>query len=240
MDRPLPLLERPTYGIAEVDGLLGLPNGTARRWIDGYERNRKRYPPVVRLEPTGSELVTWGEFVETRLLAEYRRAGAAMVRMRPAVERLREELNTPYPLAHAAPFLEVDGLELVRRIQAEVGLESSLRLVVVRNDQVVLADRSRAFVDSADYGEAADYAATATHRRVVERLHPAPDLRDVVFDPLRRSGKPVVRSVPTEVIAEQFRAGDPVEAIAELYELDPRLVQAAIRYELRAESDRAA
>jgi len=235
MDRSLPLLERPTYGMAEVDGLLGLPNGTARRWIDGYERNRKRYPPVVRLEPTGDDLVTWGEFVETRLLAEYRRAGAAMIRMRPAVERLREELDTPYPLAHAAPFLDVEGLELVRRIQAEVGLESSLRLVVVRNDQTVLADRSKAFVDSADYG------GTATPRgRVVERLYAAPDLREVVLDPLRRSGKPVVRSVPTEVIAEQFRAGDPVEAIAELYELDPRLVEAALRYELLTGSDRAA
>ena len=38
-----------------------------RRVIDAGET----YPPVVREEPTGDEAVTWGEFVETRLLSEY-------------------------------------------------------------------------------------------------------------------------------------------------------------------------
>jgi uncharacterized protein (DUF433 family) len=54
----------------------------------------------------------------------------------------------------------------------------------------------------------------------------------VVVDPLRQFGSPVVRSVPTAVIAEQFRAGDEEEMIAELYELDLADVRAAIRYEL--------
>jgi uncharacterized protein (DUF433 family) len=230
--RAFPLLERPTYGIAEVDRLLGLKAGTARRWIDGYERGRRRYPPIVRLETTGEELVTWGEFVETRLLAEYREQGALIFKMRPAVERLREELGVPYPLAHAAPFLDVAGRELVRRIQEDVKLESALRLVLVRNDQAILTPESETFARSADYGETRQY---------VERIFPSPDLRQVVFDPLRRSGKPVVRSVPTEVIAEQFRAGDPISSIAEAYELAPTDVEAAIRYELQAAgSDEAA
>jgi uncharacterized protein (DUF433 family)/transposase len=229
VNRPFPLLERPTYGIAEVDRLLGLSSGTARRWIDGYERSKKRYPPVVRLEPTGDEIVTWGEFVEARYLAEYRDRGAPMVRMRPVVERLREELNTPYPLAHAWTFLEVEGLELVRRVQVEAGLEPAFRMVVVRNEQTVLSPESETFVRSAEYGQ--DVAPAG---RVVERLHPVPDLRQVVFDPLRRSGKPVVRSVPTEVIAEQVRAGDSMASIAEFYELPFEDVEAAIRYELIA------
>lgn len=227
MDHPLvSLLDRPTYGLAEVDGLLGLKAGTARRWIDGYVRSDKAYPPIVRLESTGEETVTWGEFVEARLLAEYRSQGALIYRMRPAVERLREELGTPYPLAHAAPLLDVAGRELVRRVQEELRLAGALHLVVVRSGQVVLADESAAFTRSADYSE--------TPERIVERIYPAPDLRQVVFDPLRRSGRPVVRSVATEVIAEQFRAGDPIASIAEAYELPPTDVEAAIRYELQA------
>jgi uncharacterized protein (DUF433 family) len=231
MTRPFPLLERPTYGIVEVDRLLRLSSGTARRWIDGYERSGKRYPPIVRLEPTGEEIVTWGEFVEARLLAEYRARGALIYKMRPAVERLREEFDVPYPLAHAAPLLDVGGRELVMRIQDEVKLAGTLRLVVVRNSQLMLAPESETFTRSADYGEDG----------IVERISPAPDLRQVVFDPLRRSGKPVVRSVPTEVIAEQFRAGDPIAGIAEAYELTTYDVEAAIRYELQAAgSDEAA
>ena len=44
-------LSRPVYGLAQVDRILGLRGGTARRWIDGYRRGGKSYPPVVREEP---------------------------------------------------------------------------------------------------------------------------------------------------------------------------------------------
>jgi uncharacterized protein (DUF433 family) len=53
-----------------------------------------------------------------------------------------------------------------------------------------------------------------------------------VIDPLRQFGIPVVRCVPTEVIAEQFRAGDPAEMIARLYELTQQQAEAALRYEM--------
>ena len=45
--------------------------------------------------PLGSDVVTWGEFVETRLIAEYRSRGIAVVRMRPAIMALRREHSTP-------------------------------------------------------------------------------------------------------------------------------------------------
>lgn len=225
MDTPANLLDRPTYGIAEVDRLLGLNPGTARRWIDGYSRGGRRYAPVVRPEPTGNELITWGEFVETRLLAEYRDQGASMFHMRPAVERLREALNTRYPLAMARPFLDVAGRELVERIQTDVGLARSLQLVVVRSGQVVLAPEADRYVRSAEFEGGS-----------VVRLRPFSEVRQVFMDPLRRSGHPTVRAVPTDVIAEQFRAGTPVVSIAADYDLPPEDVEAAIRYELRAAS----
>jgi len=215
------LLDRPLYSIPQVDRLLGLTGGTARRWIEGYERAGRRYPPLIRTELTSEELVTWGEFVETRLLSEYREAGVPVLHMRPAIEKLREGFNTRYPLAHAHPFLDVEGRELVMRAQTAVGLEAPLQLVVIRNEQLVLANRAKQFVDSVEYKD-----------DVAERVHPAPDLQDVVIDPLRQFGEPVVRSVPTEVIAEQVRAGDPPEMIMELYELNRRQIDAALRYEL--------
>jgi uncharacterized protein (DUF433 family) len=217
------LLDRPLYGIAQVDRLLALSSGTARRWIEGYVRSGKIYPPVVRPESSGQEIVAWGEFVETRLLAEYRDAGVPMIRMRPAVERLREQFATRYPLAHPRPFLDVEGRELVLKAQEEVHLDKALRLVVMlRSGQLALAPAAERFVSSVEYQDH-DFA---------ERLHPVPGIRHVVMDPLRQFGEPVVRSVPTEVIAEQVRAGDRIEMIAELYELSTEEVEEAIRYEL--------
>lgn len=220
------LLERPMYGFGQVDKLLRLQGGTSRRWIDGYARSGKTYPPVIREEPTGHEIVTWGEFVETRLLSQYRDAGVPLIRMRPAIDVLREELKTPYPLASARTWLDVDGQELVRRVQDEVDLDRSLALVVVRSGQRLLewskpADAFRRSVQWTD-GEQAE----------PKLIHPVTDLEDVVIDPLRGFGEPVVRNVRTEVIGELVRAGDSPDMIAEMYELPRATVDAAVRYEL--------
>jgi uncharacterized protein (DUF433 family) len=228
MDAVADLLDRPVYVMAQVDSLLGLRGGTARRWIEGYRRSGKSYPPVVRVEPTGEEVVTWGEFVETRLLAEYREYGVSMVRMRPAVDRLREEFHAKYPLAYARPYLDVEGRELVRVVQEEVGLERQLRIVVVRNEQVVLADPAERFRRSAEFGK------NGTAASVVVTLRPHSEIAEVVLDPLRQFGEPIVRGrrVPTEVIAENVRAGESLDSIAEVYELDRHEVEQALRYEL--------
>ncbi len=222
------LLERPTYSMRDVDLLLRLPNGTARRWIDGYTVQGRTYAPVVRLDATGDDIVTWGEFVEARLLAEYRRGGALMINMRRSVERLRSELSTKYPLAHARTWIQPEGRELVRRIQRDADVPASYLLVVVRNDQLVLSHQAETFV------ETVDFSSVITEDPVVERVFPLPDLKDVVFDPRRKSGLPVVsgRGIPTAVIAEQIRAGDAIDSIAEAYELSRSQVEAAVRYEL--------
>lgn len=214
------LLERPVYGMSQVDRLLGLHSGTARRWIDGYTRTGRSYPPVIRDETTGSDLVTWGEFVEAKLLAAYRSKGVPMLRMRPAVERLRDQFGR-YPLAHVRPW--VAGRELVYQVQDEVGLAKELLLVVARSNQYVLAPASAAFVAEVDWDPDQDEIA---------QVRPQGKNSPVTIDPLRQFGEPVVRSVPTAVIAEQFRAGDPAAMIAELYELKLADIEAALRFEM--------
>lgn len=231
------LLDRETYGFAQADRLLGLRSGTSRRWIDGYQRAGKHYDPVVREQSTGVEVATWGEFVETRLLAEYRDAGVPLIRMRPVIEALREELNTRYPLASARTWLRPQGQELVRQVQERVGLERRLALVVMRTGQTVAEWSTEAedFRGSLEWSDQSDAA-------LPERLRPVSALQEVIIDPLRGFGEPVVRGVRTEIIAELFTAGDPADMIAETYELSRPMVDEAVRYELmrRAEMPVAA
>jgi uncharacterized protein (DUF433 family) len=222
------LLDRAIYSYPDVDRLVGLHSGTARRWLEGYVRSGRFYEPVLRLEPTGSDVVTWGEMVEARLLAEFRSQQVPVQRLRPAVVRLREEFGR-YPLAHARPFLEVDGRELVRVVQEEVGLERPLQLVVVRNDQLVLVETAERFRDAVEY-----------ENDVVGRLRPDARTPGVVMDPLRAFGQPAVRNVRTESLAEEFRAGTSREELADLYDLSPGQVDEALRFELIAGSERAA
>ena len=220
---PTSLLDRAIYSYPDVDRLVGLRPGTARRWIDGYRRGGTDYPPVLRSAPTGSDVVTWGEMVETRLLAEFRDQRVPVRRLRPAVERLRMEFG-PYPLAHARTLLEVDGRELVRRVQDEVGLEPELSLVV-RNGQLMLDLRAQRFADAVQYTDG-----VATLIRPVTRT-PA-----VQLDPNLSFGQPSIRGVRTEVLAEEYRAGETREALADLYDLDLDQIDQALRYELIASS----
>ncbi|MDQ3152241.1 MAG: DUF433 domain-containing protein [Actinomycetota bacterium] len=217
------LLDRRVYALSDVDRLLALPSGTARRWIDGYDRGAVHYPPVIRVERTRDEAVTWGEFVEARLLAEFRSRGASMQRLRPAVVRLREEFGC-YPLAHASPFLDVEGRELVRRVQDQVGITGHEMLVVVRSGQVMMSAPVTDFVGDMRYSSGADREVTA--------VVPARFGQFVTLDPLHQYGRPVVRAVPTDVVAEQFRAGETTETIADLFDLTVVQVEQALRFEL--------
>ncbi|MGH3711554.1 MAG: hypothetical protein ACRDRQ_26400 [Pseudonocardiaceae bacterium] len=120
MGQVVSMLERPVYSYAEIDRLLRLTPGTAKRWIDGYKRAGRVYEPVVRQERTGSPWVTWGEFVETRLLFEFR-SSVPMIKLRPVVEWLRERASRDYPLAYARPFLAPEGKELLVAAQVATG-----------------------------------------------------------------------------------------------------------------------
>src|SRR3954466_2798918 len=46
------LLDRPVYGLPQIDRILSIPPGTAKRWIDGYTRSGKSYAPVIREQST--------------------------------------------------------------------------------------------------------------------------------------------------------------------------------------------
>lgn len=216
------VLERPVYGMSQVDRLLGLHGGTARRWIDGYSRAGKHYPPVIRPATTNVDTVTWGEFVEARLLAGYRTKGVPLVRMRPVVEELRGRLNTPYPLAHARLF--TDGRELLAKVQSDVGLESPLQLVIVRTGQMVLADDTQRFFEAVDWQEGGD--------RVALRILPLGPRSAVALDPNRSFGSPAVGNIRTDIIAEEFRAGESTDSIARAFGVSREAVDDALRFEM--------
>ena len=216
------LLDREIYSYSDVDRLGGVHPGTALRWLDGYTRAGKFYQPVLRPERTGRDAVTWGELVEARLLAEFRDKRVSVQRMRPAIDLLRKEFGA-YPLAHARPWLDVEGRELVRRVQTQVGLDDPLLLVVVRRGQLMLADETARFRDSVRYDAG-----------VVSTLTPSSTSPDVKLDPARAFGQPTIRSVRTETLAEDFRAGATREELVDLYDLSADQVDQAIHFELIA------
>lgn len=215
------ILERPVYGVVEAAGLLGLRPDRTRAWLDGYQRSGISYPPVVRQHATGSEVVTWGEFVELGYLREYRRKGVSLQRLRPVIDELRQEFQTPYPLATAKPFIY--GKELVLELQERHGIPRAIAIVIRSGQQVMLTDTADRFFKKVEFDPSGDGAA--------QKIHPAGRASPVVIDPLVRFGKPSVDGVSTERLWELFDAGETVDEISSSYDLASDKVSAAIAYE---------
>lgn len=215
------ILERPVYGVSEAAALLGLRTDRARAWLDGYARRGAAYAPVIRVEPTGDDTVTWGEFVELGYLREYRRKGVPLQRLRPVIDELRRQFATPYPLATAKPY--VLGKELVLELQERNSIPPAIAIVIRSGQQILLADDASRFFKKVEFDPPGDGD--------VRRMHPAGLASPVVIDPLVRFGRPAVLGVATERFWELFDAGESVEQIAGGYEMDEGLVRAAIAYE---------
>ncbi|MGH9057195.1 MAG: DUF433 domain-containing protein [Acidimicrobiales bacterium] len=216
------VLERPVYGVIEAAGYLGLRSDRVRAWLDGYDRAEVIYAPVVRDVRTGSDVVTWGEFVELGYLREYRRKGVPLQKLRPVIEALRSEFGTPYPLATARPF--VIGKELVLELQEKADLPSAIAIVVRSGQTIGLTPEARRFFRKVEFD-------ATTSDGAARRLLPAGPASPVVIDPLIRFGRPNVSGVATERLWELHDAGETVEEIADGYDLGPESVRAAIAYE---------
>ena len=211
------LLDRDVYGMSQVDRLLGLSSGTAARWIDGYRRLDRRYEPLVRVESTRSKIVTWGEFVETRLISEYRHQGVSVFQMRPAIVRLREQFGTLYPLATAQPFLSLEGRELVYKIQQETNLQPSLRFVI-RTGQIIMPS-----MEVCRFRQMADYDSNTVSRFRIAQ--------NVVIDPEYASGEPTIsgRRLRVATLVEALTAGEQPEAVAEMWGITMEAVEDVVR-----------
>jgi uncharacterized protein (DUF433 family) len=223
------ILDRPVYGVSQAASLLRTPTQTFWRWLDGYEVNGVVYEPVIRQVSTGSELVTWGEFVEGGLLRGYRNARVPLQKMRPYIVRARQVFNVPYPLAHFRPL--IDNRDLVEQLQDETGLPSSLHFVRSRDGQLYLSEIVEEFLKQVEFDP--------VNGDVVIKIRPlrsskpvVSDPEAVVIDPQVSFGSPQIRGIRTDLIAESHAVGGLDEARRGWNVTEPE-VEAALEWEKR-------
>lgn len=214
------VLDREMFSEVEAARLLRVPQGTLHYWLEGGERRGKRYPPIIRERPRDTRTVTWAEFVEAGLLRQYRRErGVPMAELRAVIDRLREELGVPYPLAHEQPFVG-EGRQLTRTVQDEVGLDPEFFLVAVARDQLVLTSASSSFFGRVRWVDG-----------VAAGWRPHQEDSPVLVTPEHRFGRPMINGISTEVLWEHDDAGEDVAAIAADFGLSSAEVRWALSYE---------
>ena len=215
------LLEREMYTEAAAARLLRVPPATLHYWLEGRTQGTRRYRPVIRGEPTGTNRVTWAEFVEAGLLRQYRRTHRVpMIELRQFIDSLRQQLGVQYPLAHARPF--VSGLKLVVQAQTDAGLDAEFALVAQVGGQFILTPAAQEF-----------YERVTWEGDIATRWRPdANSDSPVVVDPDVRFGTPSVGGISTSILREQDLAGEDEGDLAATFGLTLTQVRWALAYEM--------
>lgn len=233
-----PALDRfsaPLYTVAEAARYLDVPASTLASWARGYRRAGRERPAVV-----GSPVLTTVRSVrrgpvipfvglaEGLVLTAMRRAGVPLQRIRPALVRLDEELGLQHALASRR--LYTDGAEVLYDY-AETGEDkdaarAARELVVVRSDQRVFNE----VVDT--YLRRLEFADDGYVQLI--RL-PAYEVAEVVVDPARGFGQPIFArgGARLEDALALFRAGEPLDVVAEEYGVPSAELEDAVRIATR-------
>lgn len=222
-----PRVSRRLFTVAEAAGWLTVPRSTFHAWVHGYEHRGQRggtvvgRPVVLALEARrGQPAVPFLGLVEGLVLNAFRRAGVPLQRIRPALDRLDQELGLKHALA--SERLTIDGAEVLYDYGALLDPGGIGDLVTVRSGQRVFAPIVGEYLGRIGYG--GDHWA--------ERVElPGHAVARVVVDLGVAHGRPVLEParIPVEDVLHRWIAGDSIAELADDFGLRGAEVEDVIR-----------
>jgi uncharacterized protein (DUF433 family) len=222
--------EAPAYVVAEAAHYLALPKSTLRAWCVG-QTNRLPdgrtafFKPLIDPAQKAPLVLSFANLVEAHVLTAIRRQHEiSMPRVRAALDYLRTVIKSKRPLLEQQ--FETNRVDLFVQHLGET-------INISRRGQVEMADMLKGFLQRIER----DASGLPIKLYLVTRNQPvAQQPRSVVVDPRVSFGRPVIvnTGIPTAVLAERYKAGDTMEALAADYGTSQEAIEEAIRCELRA------
>ena len=216
----------PAYTVGEVAHYLRLPAATVRSWAAG-----RSYPslggvtrslPVLALPVKKPPTLSFLNLAEVHVLAAITRDhDVPLQRARRAVKYLERAFGTAHPLVERT--FETNGRDLFIR-------EAERLINVSRDGQTAIREALDLYLARIEWDEAG--LATRLFPFTGKAVEGAP--RAVMIDPGVAFGRPVLvgTSIPTQSIAERFKAGESEAQLATDYGRDRSEIEEAIRCEL--------
>jgi uncharacterized protein (DUF433 family) len=217
--------EAPAYTLAEAAYYLSIPVATLRSWVLGRDYpvadGERRSAPIIDIADKKRKLLSFINLVEAHVLSAIRREHAIQLpKIRQAIAYLRSQLQSRRPLADQQ--FETDGLDLF--------VEKYGQLInITRDGQLAMRNVLQSFLKRVKRDER---GAPVKLYLFVRGAMDEPFA--VVVDPSVSFGRPVLEGtgIPTEILAQRYKAGDSYEQLVEDYGRPKEEIEEAIRYEL--------
>lgn len=222
VDHDFGLFTRPLYTYAEADRLAGVSRGTSNRWVKGYKYWNPQGERVAQSSMTArpnaepEQGVSFFDLISIKAIDGLRDIGLGTRKIRDAVRYCQDELRISYPFATEA--FKADR----RRIYMEAGDGHLLEVLGGQRGAWAWDAVLDPFLKDLDY-----------HNELARRWYPLGKDEPVVVDPDYSFGLPVVvgSGVRTEIIAEQYHAGDKIEHIEYDFNVTRQQIESALKLE---------
>jgi uncharacterized protein (DUF433 family) len=204
--------------VAGAARIVGMPTSTLSSWAKGYERRFADRPPVTMgpvitaVEPLypGGPSIPFVGLVEAMVVQAFRRTGLPLQRVRRALEVLAHQGELEHALV--SQKLYTDGANVLYDYAIGAGDGLIRLLTVVDSGQRVFHEVVDAYLRRIHFGDdpwAIEVVVPVTEHEIL-RIRPEVASGDPLF---------VAGGAPLSAVVSRFRAGEPVELIADDYDV---------------------
>lgn len=216
------------YSVGDATRLLGVSSAAKLRgWINGWPNSKTR--PIVDRDFKNTATVSFLDLMELRFIEYFRAQGVSMHTLRRAAEMARKEWNVHHPFALSNAQYLTDRVKIIAQAAGETGDKHTWELT---SGQYLIWEMIEATIAKGVVFDPASHLATT--------WQPRPgDFPDVILDPARAFGRPIVDSagIPTDALFRQWKAEDgDLERVARWFGVSAEQVQSAVAFELELAS----
>ena len=216
----------PAYPVVDAAHYLTIPVGTLRSWLKGrsypIQSGSRYFEPLIERPSPNLPQLSFTNLVEAHVLRIIRQQHQVPLdKVRTALDYLTQEMGVAHPLARVE--FQTDGVDL---FIASVG-----QLVnVSQSGQLAMRKALQSLLQRIEWDE----DGLAAKLFPVTRFQTDEAPRVLIIDPRISFGRPVLvgTGVQTAILAERYKAGESVDALAEDYSCDRLQIEEAIRCEL--------
>ena len=214
-----PTIGQGIYTPRDIAHILQQPVAKVRRWINVYWDGQlgMDYNRRYSWRTDGSLAVSFHTLVEFYLMLLLGEAGVAPRRVMEAHRQLSQLFDSPFPFARR------DVLKNIHTDNKNIYFElPGGEIVSLDGTRQLNLNFIRIFCQKLDFAE----------NDLANKFYPMGRDKAIVVDPSRKFGHPLVsdHNVYPEVLYGHFKAGDPVDYIAYVYELRAKEVEDALEF----------